>query len=97
MDNIAIKWKSIDLSNNKVLNIVFRDLHEYSNKYVYFHIQRRLIYKTDFFKICGDTGYKVLRKYKDYYYIQEIEGHTENTWYAISSAIDKLKRKLNES
>ena len=97
MDKVGIKWKSVDLSNRKVLHIVFRDLSKLTNKYVYFHIQRRLVNATDLIETFNDQKYIILRKYKDLYYIQELDAHIEDTWYAISSAIDKLKRKLNET
>ncbi len=91
---IAIKWKSKDVRNRNTLHIIFRDLNKEINKYVYFHIQRRLVNAKDLVESFDPNEYKILRKYKDLYYIEELEGHIEDTWHHISIAIDKLKQKL---
>ena len=93
----GIKWKSKDLANRNTLHYVIRKFDELSNKFVYFHIQRRLISAEHLIEYFNKENYTILRKYKNYYYIEEVDGHIEDTWHAISSAIDKLKRKLNES
>jgi len=95
MDTIAIKWKSKDLQNRNTLHIIIRSLYKETNKYVYYHIQRRLVDK-ETVKNIG-CSCKILRKYKDIYYIQELEGHPESTWFDIIGAIEKLKRTLNET
>ncbi len=93
---IAIKWKSKDMQNCNVLHIIFRDFNEKTNKYVYFHIQRRLVSAKDLVELFNPNEYKILRKYKDLYYIQELEGHIEDTWHHISIAINKLNLKLDK-
>jgi len=97
MDKIGIKWKSKDLANRKVLHIVSRSLSKKTNKYIYFHIQRRLINANDLIEAFSDEKYIILRKYKDLYYIQELDAHIEDTWYQIVNAISKLKIKLDET
>ena len=97
MNGIGIKWKSKDLSNRKVLHIIFRNLSEQTNKYVYFHIQRRLTNANDLIAAFHNNEYRILRKYNNLFYIEEVDAHIEDTWYAITSAIDKLKRKLNDN
>lgn len=93
---IAIKWKSKDMQNRNVLHIVFKSLNEKTNKYIYFHIQRRLVNAKDLVELFNPYEYKILRKYKDLYYIQELEGHIENTWHQITTAINKLNLKLDK-
>lgn len=93
---IAIKWKSKDMQNRNTLHIVFRRLNEKTNKYVYFHIQRRLVNAKNLIELFNANEYKILRKYKNLYYIEELEGHIEDTWHYISIAINKLNLKLDK-
>lgn len=92
----GIKWKSKDMQNRNTLHIVFRDLNKETNKYVYFHIQRRLVSAKDLVELFNSNEYKIIRKYKDLYYIQELDAHLEDTWYKISNGISKLRIKLDE-
>ena len=99
MNNITatgVKWKSKDMQNRNTLHIVFRDLNKQTNKYVYFHVQRRLVDAKNLIELFNSNEYKILRKYKDLYYIQESEGHIEDTWHHISSAINRLILKLDK-
>lgn len=95
MGTAAIKWKSKDVQNRNVLHLVFRNLHKETNKYAYFHIQRRLITAKDLIEVFNKYDYKILRKYKNLYYIEELDLHIEDTWYNIINAINKLKEKLD--
>ena len=91
MNQTGVKWKSKDIAGRNVLHIVFGVLNEKKHKYIYFHIQRRLIDANTIVEHFNTEEYRILRKYKGLYYVEEVDGYLEETWIRVYEAINKLK------
>lgn len=83
---IMIVWKNTDIKGRKVLHLV------YEENGIYYHEMRRWI-RADLTFVNIDT---ILRQYKGYNYISNIQYNLHDTWLVIAHAIRTLDKHKEE-